>query len=92
MKDQLMKTQKQQFLPRLNKNESPAKSQTRDLRVNVDDSFELNFSDSALDDEIKARIKKRLQLLSVVFSKHEFNVGRTEFIEHEIKLLPEHLA
>ena len=87
MKEPLMQTQTQQFLPRLNNNESPAKSQIHDLRVNVDDAFELNFSDFALYDEIKARIKKHLQLFSDVFSKHEFDFGRTEVFEHEIKLL-----
>ena len=55
---------------------------------NASEEIDFDFSDSPLDEESIARIKVKLRSFSDVFSKHEYNVGRTDAIEHEIKLLP----
>ena len=54
----------------------------------VEEDIEFDFSDSPLSENCQRRIKKKLKSFSDVFSKHEFDVGRTEAIKHEIKLLP----
>ena len=55
---------------------------------NASEEIDFDFSDSPLDEESIARIKVKLRSFSDVFSKHEYDVGRTDAIEHEIKLLP----
>ena len=55
---------------------------------NSDEEIEFDFSDSPISEEWKTRIKKRLKAFHDVFSKHEYDVGRTDAIKHEIKLRP----
>ena len=52
------------------------------------DPIEFDFGDSPIPEEWKTRIKQRLNTYSDVFSRHEYDVGRTTSVEHEIKLTP----
>ena len=51
-------------------------------------NVEFNFGDSPLSEVEKDRIKLKLSKYSDVFSQHEFDLGCTSAVEHDIKLLP----
>ena len=52
----------------------------------LDQNIEFDFGDSPLSEEWKKRISDRLNTYKDVFSQHEFDVGHTQAVEHEIKL------
>ena len=51
-------------------------------------NVEFNFGDSPLSEAEKDRIKLKLSKYSDVFSQHEFDLGCTSAVEHDIKILP----
>ena len=54
--------------------------------IDMSEVFEFNFGDSSLPEDTKKRIRDRLQTYGDVFSRHEYDVGKTDAMEHEIKL------
>ena len=67
-------------------------AQSLNMTKSVNPSFtsseplSFDFGDSPISEEHKARVIDRLNTYADVFSHHEFDVGKTNAIEHEIKL------
>ena len=53
-----------------------------------EEGVELNFADSPLSESEQKRLKAKLSTYKDVFSQHEFDLGLTTAVKHEIKLLP----
>ena len=67
----------------INKTDAPFTSNSKENEPLS--ATEWNFDDS-IPEDFRERVIKRLNTYSDVFSEHEFNVGLTNAIEHEIKL------
>ena len=67
---------------------SPVSQSEKQPSVPSGDPIEFDFGDSPIPEEWKTRVKQRLNTYSDVFSRHEYDVGRTTSVEHEIKLTP----
>ena len=60
--------------------------QNQDHAGAADSNIEFNFGESPISSEWKIKISQVLQDFSDVFSRHEYDVGHTRAVEHEIKL------
>ena len=54
----------------------------------ISEELEFNFGDSPLSESEQNRLKSKLLQYSDVFSHHEFDLGLTSAVKHEIKLTP----
>lgn len=55
--------------------------------TSVKPQYDYNFGDSPLTPEWKNRISAKLNSIPEVFAKHDLDLGRTDKVKHQIKLL-----
>ena len=70
------------YLHSVEENDSSSRTGTN---IREDSTFEWNF-DESIPEDFRNRVIKRLESYGDVFSKHEFDVGLTTAMQHEIKL------